>query len=44
MEERLVQHLADALKSGEWDRKYGAYRTMPAMTGSLRLIVSESKA
>jgi len=44
VEERLVQRLADALKSGEWDRKYGHYRNMPTMTGSLRLIVSESEA
>jgi SAM-dependent methyltransferase len=44
VEERLVQRLADALKSGEWDCKYGHYRNMPTMTGSLRLIVSESEA
>lgn len=40
VEERIVHKLAEDLKSGEWDRKYGSYRTMPMLTGSLRLIVS----
>ncbi|WP_068786425.1 class I SAM-dependent methyltransferase [Paenibacillus phocaensis] len=39
-EESLVIRLAEALKSGEWDRKYGHYRTLPMLTGALRLIVS----
>lgn len=40
VEERLVQTLEDALQSGEWDKKYGAHRTMPSFTGALRLVVS----
>ncbi|MDU4697815.1 MAG: class I SAM-dependent methyltransferase [Paenibacillus sp.] len=41
VEERLLCKLSDALKSGEWDRKYGNYRTMPTLSGALRLIVSQ---
>jgi len=40
VEERLVQSLADELHSGEWDRKYGHYRTQSEFTGALRLIVA----
>jgi len=36
---RFVQTLSDDLKSGAWDRKYGAWRTKPYFEGSLRLIV-----
>jgi len=42
-EDILVQRLADDLASGEWDRKYGHYRTMPAFTCALRLVVSDHK-
>jgi len=42
VEEKLVQNLADALVSGEWDKKYGHYRTMPYFTCALRLIVSNN--
>lgn len=38
---RMVQHLADELASGEWDRKYGHYRTQPFFNGSIRLVVSK---
>jgi Methylase involved in ubiquinone/menaquinone biosynthesis len=34
-----VQHLSDELQSGEWDRKYGQYRSMPEAVFSLRLVV-----
>lgn len=34
-----VQHLADDLASGEWDRKYGHLRTQPFFEGSIRLVV-----
>jgi SAM-dependent methyltransferase len=40
MEEVLVQRLADELASGEWDVKYGHYRTQLSWTGALRLIVA----
>ncbi|MBY0111342.1 MAG: methyltransferase domain-containing protein [Phycisphaerales bacterium] len=38
--ERFVTTLRADLASGEWDRKYGQYRSMPTFTGALRLIVS----
>lgn len=40
MDKQLVKRLADDLNSGEWDKKYGHYRTAPSFTGALRLIVS----
>lgn len=40
VEDRLVQALADDLQSGEWDKKYGEFRTMPYFTCALRLIVA----
>jgi SAM-dependent methyltransferase len=40
MEDVLVQRLADDLESGEWDRKYGHFRTQPTFMGALRLIIS----
>lgn len=40
VQERLVKALADDLKSGEWDKKYGHYRTQPTFTCALRLIIS----
>ncbi|MFB5192334.1 class I SAM-dependent methyltransferase [Alicyclobacillus fastidiosus] len=39
VEEKLVRNFADELESGEWDRKYGKYRTTPFFTGALRLII-----
>lgn len=36
----MVQHLADELANGEWERKYGHYRTQPFFQGSIRLIVA----
>jgi SAM-dependent methyltransferase len=40
LEETLVQRLADDLSSGEWDKKYGHYRTQPFFEGALRLLVA----
>jgi SAM-dependent methyltransferase len=37
--EELVQRLATELDNGEWERKYGHYRTQPFFTGSLRLVI-----
>lgn len=34
-----VDRLADALASGEWDRKHGHHRKLPFFNGALRLIV-----
>lgn len=39
-EERIVKHLANELQSGEWDRKYGHYRTQPVFHGSVRLVIA----
>jgi len=41
VEERLVKNLEDDLKSGEWDRKFGDYRTQPSFTCALRLIIAK---
>lgn len=40
VEERLVKALADDLKSGEWDRKFGEFRSKPNFTCALRLIIA----
>ena len=40
VEEKLVQSLEEDLKSGEWDRKYGHFRTQPTFTCALKLIIS----
>jgi SAM-dependent methyltransferase len=40
VEARIVQKLADELASGEWDRKYGHYRTQPTFTCALRLVIA----
>jgi SAM-dependent methyltransferase len=40
VEARIVQNLADELASGEWDRKYGHYRTQPTFTCALRLVIA----
>ena len=40
VEEKLVQSLELDLKSGEWDKKYGHFRTQPTFTCALRLIIS----
>lgn len=40
VEARLVHRLNEDLTSGEWDRRHGHLRNMPAFLGSLRLIVA----
>lgn len=40
-EEKLVQRLADDLRSGEWDRRFAAYRQTPFHTCALRLVVAD---
>lgn len=42
VEERLVKALADDLKSGEWDRKFGEFRSKPSFTCALRLIIARA--
>jgi len=42
VEKRIVKALADDLKSGEWDRKFGEFRTKPSFTCALRLIIARS--
>lgn len=39
--DRAVARLGADLRSGEWDRRYGALRTQPEFVGSLRLIVAQ---
>ncbi len=43
VQERFVKALAEDLRIGEWDRRYGAWRQKPYYEGSLRLIVSNPK-
>jgi len=40
VEERIVQTLADDLQSGNWDKKFGHFRTQPTFTCALRLIIA----
>ncbi|MGZ7445114.1 class I SAM-dependent methyltransferase [Paenibacillus sp. TH7-28] len=40
-EEKLVQRLAEELKTGEWDRRFAAYRNKPFHTCALRLVVAD---
>lgn len=40
VEEKIVQALKNDLESGEWDKKYGHFRTQPTFTCALRLIIS----
>ena len=42
LEEKLVQALKNDLESGEWDKKYGHFRTQATFTCALRLIISKS--
>jgi SAM-dependent methyltransferase len=37
---RAVEALRSDLESGEWDRRFGAFRTQPEYDGSLRLITA----
>lgn len=40
LEEKYVKDFAEELTSGEWDRKYGHYRTQENFTCALRLIIA----
>jgi SAM-dependent methyltransferase len=40
LEEKYVKDFAEELASGEWDRKYGHYRTQESFTCALRLIIA----
>ncbi len=40
MEEVMVKRLADELTSGEWDRKYGHFRTQESFTCAMRLVIA----
>ena len=40
VQERFVREITDDLQSGEWDRKYGHFRTQPFFEGALRLVVA----
>jgi len=41
-EQQMVQRLAAALHSGEWDTKHGHLRTQEHFDGALRLVISEA--
>ncbi|MCW2992352.1 MAG: class SAM-dependent methyltransferase, partial [Solirubrobacterales bacterium] len=41
VEQRIVDRLAAALASGEWDAEHGALRAQDAFDGALRLVISE---
>ena len=38
---RSVRRLREDLESGAWDSRYGALRSQPEFTGSLRLITAQ---
>jgi SAM-dependent methyltransferase len=40
VEDRLVKELANDLQSGNWDKKFGHFRTQPTFTCALRLIIA----
>jgi SAM-dependent methyltransferase len=40
VEDRFVRHLAADLDSGEWTRRFGHHRELPAFHGSLRLVTA----
>lgn len=41
VEQRIVDRLAAALRSGAWDAEHGALRQMDSFDGALRLVISE---
>ncbi len=43
VEERIVERLAAALRSGAWDAEYGNLRAQTSFPGSLRLVISEPR-
>ncbi|HWD41401.1 MAG TPA: class I SAM-dependent methyltransferase [Fimbriimonas sp.] len=44
VEERIVKRLRRDLESGEWERRYGEWRSRPCFEGSLRLVVGRGNA
>ena len=42
-EDRIVNALAEDLRSGTWERSFGEWRQRPVFEGSLRLIVSRER-
>jgi hypothetical protein len=40
VEARAVRHLAADLETGEWQTRFGHFRTLPEFDGALRLVVS----
>ena len=43
IEDKLVKALECDLKSGEWDKKYGHFRSESTFTCALRLIISNTR-
>jgi len=41
-EERMVERLTAALRSGAWDAEHGHLRTQDSFDGALRLVISEA--
>jgi hypothetical protein len=41
VEERMMQRLAQALRSGAWDAEHGHLRAQESLDGALRLVISE---
>jgi len=39
-QDKIVKRLEVELRSGEWDKKYGHFRTLPYFTCSLRLVIA----
>jgi hypothetical protein len=43
VEQRLVERLAAALRSGAWDAEHGHLREQQSYDGALRLVISEPR-
>lgn len=43
VQERVVRNIESDLNSGEWERKYGHFRSLPSLACALRLITSNRK-
>jgi len=42
VEERMVERLSSALRSGAWDAEHGHLREQEQFHGALRLVISEA--
>jgi SAM-dependent methyltransferase len=42
VEERIIDRLAEALRSGSWDAEHGHLRALDSFAGALRLVISEA--